>query len=58
MATKGKSPLSRENDQFHHAKDGKPDSVKVPGSIKKGDSRSRQTTKDISPQKPCGKFHG
>jgi len=57
MATKGKSPLSRENAQFHHAKDGKPDSVKTV-QPKRGDSRSRQTMKAITPQKPAGRFHG
>ena len=57
MATKGKDPKSRENSQFHHKGDGKPDSVSM-AKPKKGDSRSRQTTKDISPQKPAGRFHG
>ena len=57
MATKGKDPKSRENSQFHHKGDGKPDAVATV-KPKRGDSRSRQTTKDISPQKACGKFHG
>jgi hypothetical protein len=57
MATKGKDPKSRENAEFHHKGDGKPDSVATV-KPKKGDSRSRQTMKNITPQAPAGKYHG
>lgn len=47
---------TRQNAVNNSRMDGKP-AMKTP-TPKKGDSRSRSSMKNISPQKPCGKVHG
>jgi hypothetical protein len=52
--------MVRQNSLYHSKADRKEGHVadKAASGAKRGDSRSRQTMKNISPQAPAGKYHG
>lgn len=52
--------MVRQNSLYHSKADRKEGhaAASAASNAKKGDSRSKQTMKNISPQAPAGKYHG